>query len=71
MFSGLIWNGEQALEIGLIDGLGSLHSISRNVIEETNLVDYSPSEDIVKRLTQRAKMEASTLIHELATVKVY
>ncbi|NMU29493.1 S49 family peptidase, partial [Vibrio parahaemolyticus] len=51
VFSGLIWNGEQALEIGLIDGLGSLHSISRNVIEETNLVDYSPSEDIVKRLT--------------------
>lgn len=71
VFSGLIWNGEQALEIGLIDGLGSLHSISRNILEETNLVDYSPSEDIVRRLTQRTRMEASTIINELSTVKVY
>ncbi len=30
IFSGYIYNGERALELGLIDGLGSLRSMARN-----------------------------------------
>lgn len=75
IFSGLIWNGEQALELGLIDGLGSLSSVARDVVKETNLVDYSPrkpaSHDMIKFFMHRAKSEASTLIHELATINLY
>src|SRR5690606_32986503 len=29
LFSGLIWSGEQALELGLIDGLGSTSHVAR------------------------------------------
>lgn len=39
--SGLIWNGEQALELGLIDGLGSARFVAREIIGEEDLVDYS------------------------------
>ena len=42
MFSGLIWNGEQALELGLIDGLGSPGSVARDVIGEDHFRDYTP-----------------------------
>ncbi|AZT84339.1 S49 family peptidase [Marinobacter sp. NP-4(2019)] len=51
LFSGLVWSGEQALELGLIDGLGSASHVARQVIGEEDLVDYSrrksPFQDIV------------------------
>lgn len=51
LFSGLIWSGEQALELGLIDGLGSSSHVARQVIGQEDIVDYSrrksPFQDIV------------------------
>ncbi|GHD45178.1 protease-4 [Marinobacter persicus] len=41
LFSGLIWSGEQALEMGLIDGLGSTSWVARQLVGEEKLVDYS------------------------------
>ena len=53
-FSGLIWNGEQALALGLVDGLGSVSYVAREVIGEEDIVDYSykrsPIEALVKGL---------------------
>jgi len=44
LFSGLVWSGEQALELGLIDGLGSSSHVARQVIGQEDLVDYSRRE---------------------------
>ena len=41
IFSGLIWSGEQALEMGLIDGLGSAGYVAREIIGAKDIVDYS------------------------------
>jgi len=41
IYSGLIWNGEQALEKGLIDGLGSAGYVAREVISVEQVVDYT------------------------------
>lgn len=41
LFSGLIWSGEQALQLGLIDGLGSSSYVAREVIKEKEIVDYT------------------------------
>lgn len=62
IFSGLIWNGEQALDLGLIDGLGSINSIARDVIGQTNLVDYTPAQDIFQRLSHRSKVAVQAFI---------
>lgn len=62
IFSGLMWNGEQALEIGLIDGLGSMTSLARDVIGVTNTVNYTPSRDFLHRLTQRARVAVTALV---------
>lgn len=54
IFSGLIWSGEQALKLGLIDGLGSPGFVAREVVGAEEVVDYtvkpSPVEALVKQL---------------------
>ncbi len=53
MFSGLFWTGEQSVSMGLADGLGSLDSVARDVVNAENLVDYSSKENIAERLAKR------------------
>ncbi|MBV1789891.1 signal peptide peptidase SppA [Marinobacterium sp. D7] len=54
LFSGLVWTGEQAVELGLIDGLGSASYVAREVVGVESLVDYSakgsPLEQLIDRL---------------------
>ncbi|MBQ0756743.1 MAG: signal peptide peptidase SppA [Amphritea sp.] len=42
LYSGLVWTGEQAVDLGLIDGLGSSSSVARDIIGAEKLVDYTP-----------------------------
>ncbi len=53
LFSGLVWSGEQALEMGLIDGLGSAGFVAREIIGEENIVDYSPQLNPLQRLVRQ------------------
>lgn len=54
LFSGLIWSGEQALELGLIDKLGNSSFVAREVIGAKDMVDYtvqdSPFDRFAKKL---------------------
>ena len=52
-FSGLFWNGEKALQLGLIDHLGSLDQVARDVIMAEEIVDYTPKENVAERLAKR------------------
>lgn len=52
MFSGLVWNGEQALELGLIDGLGSVRQVARDVVGEEELYDYSLKNSPLQQLIE-------------------
>ena len=42
LYSGLIWPGETALGLGLIDGLGSPGFVAREVIKEPKVVNFTP-----------------------------
>ncbi|AZC23551.1 signal peptide peptidase SppA [Pseudomonas sessilinigenes] len=53
LFSGLVWSGEQALQLGLIDGLGSTSSVARDVIGEKELVDFTVQESPLDRFSKR------------------
>ena len=53
LFSGLIWSGEQALELGLIDGLGNTGSVARDVIGEEQLVDFTVKDSALDRFTKK------------------
>lgn len=53
LFTGLIWTGEQAVELGLIDGLGSASSVAREQFNTDHLIDYSYRPNAVERLAER------------------
>lgn len=53
MFTGLVWSGEQALALGLIDGLGSPGFVAREVVGEENIVNFTPKPDPFEKFTQR------------------
>ena len=53
MFSGLFWSGQQAIELGLADQLGTLDSVARDVIKAETLVDYTHRENVAERLAKR------------------
>ena len=53
MFSGLFWNGEQALAMGLVDHLGNLDHVARDVIKAEEVIDYTPKENVAERLAKR------------------
>lgn len=53
LFSGLVWSGEQALELGLIDGLASSSQVARDKLNTEHLVNFthqrSPWEEFVRK----------------------
>jgi len=53
LLSGLVWSGEQALSLGLIDGLGSASYVARDVIKEERLVDFTQEESPFDRFAKR------------------
>jgi protease IV len=53
MFSGLFWTGQQAVDMGLADGLGSLDSVARDVVKAEDVIDYSRHENVAERLAKR------------------
>lgn len=52
-FSGLFWNGEQAVKLGLADKMGSLDKIAREVVKAEDVIDYTVKENIAERLAKR------------------
>ena len=52
-FSGLFWNGEQALAMGLADHFGNLDYVAREVVKAEEVVDYTPKENVAERLAKR------------------
>jgi len=49
MFSGLFWTGEQALELGLVDGFGSTSYVAREVVGVEKLKDYTKRDDVLQK----------------------
>lgn len=58
MFSGLVWNGSKAVELGLADGLGTVDSVARDVIKSEDVVDYTVRESPLERLSKRIAAQA-------------
>lgn len=59
IFSGLIWSGEQAMGLGLVDRLDSLESLSRDYLGEARWENYTPSLDPFERFTRRFTQTAA------------
>lgn len=52
LFSGLIWSGEEAVKLGLVDGLGSAESVAREVVGEKTLRDFSEHKGLLDQVME-------------------
>ncbi len=59
LFTGLVWTGEQALELGLIDGLGSPGYVAREVIGHEGIVDFTVKPGLFERFADRVGTSAA------------
>ena len=53
MFSGLFWSGQQAVDLGLADSLGSIDGVARDVVKAPDVIDYTQRENVAERLVKR------------------
>ena len=53
IFSGLIWTGEQSLDLGLVDALGSAGYVAREVIGAEEIVDYTKRDTYFDRFAKK------------------
>lgn len=49
IFSGLIWTGEQSIELGLVDSLGSAGYVAREVVGVEEIVDFTRRDTYLDR----------------------
>jgi protease-4 len=66
MFSGLIWTGQQSIQLGLADDYGTLRTVARDVIKAEQIVDYTQKESIAEKFARRFGAAAASTLAELA-----
>jgi protease-4 len=52
-FSGLFWNGEEAIKLGLVDKVGNLDYVAREVVKAEEIIDYTPHDNLAERVAKR------------------
>lgn len=53
LFTGLIWNGEQAVILGLVDGLKDHHAVARDVIGVEELRAFEPRQSLFEKISDQ------------------
>ena len=62
VFTGLFWTGKQALQLGLIDEIGSIYDINQKYLNNSNLVIYNKSPSLIEELMQSAVSNYSSML---------
>jgi len=70
MFSGLIWTGAKAVDLGLIDGLANEAYVAREMFKTKTIVDYTTKEDVFKRLADKMGAGVKSMVSNLVNTPV-
>ena len=70
IFSGLIWSGEEAKRLGLVDDFGSTEYVAREIVKEEDIVDFTIKEQLLDRLAQRIGTAAATFFNNQLTANL-
>lgn len=68
LFSGLIWTGEQALKLGLIDQLGDTDLVARDVIQQETIVDFTRKENPFDRFASKLGASVANEISQMVGI---
>ena len=74
LFTGLVWTGEESVEMGLVDKFGSAGYVAREVIGAEDIVDFTQEPDLLERITERigvamARAMGKFMVEGAGTVK--
>jgi protease-4 len=64
IFTGLFWSGEEGVELGLADGFGTVRSVANQQIGEENLINFTPQENLLDRLSGKFKVALQLAMYE-------
>jgi protease-4 len=53
LFTGLVWTGEQAIKLGLVDGLGSSSYVARELIKVEKIKNFTIRPNYLDRFAER------------------
>jgi protease-4 len=53
LFTGRVWNGRRAIELGLADELGTVDGVARDVIKAEEVVDFTPEDNFAERVARK------------------
>ncbi len=65
LYTGLIWTGNEAIEYGLVDKLGSASYVAREVIGAEDIVEYSVEVDVLERLADRLGASTAKMLNKV------
>lgn len=65
LFSGRIWTGEQGIELGLADALGTPRTVAAEVIGAEQRIEYAPPRPILDRALDRVGGAAARVFWEM------
>jgi protease-4 len=69
VFSGLLWTGERAVDIGLVDKLGSSSYVAREVIGAEDIINFSYKPNYLDRFAERLGSSVGNSL--LSILKIY
>lgn len=53
IFSGLFWDGSTAINLGLVDSLGSVGYVARDIVGNDNVIDFTTKASFGERLAEK------------------
>lgn len=64
LFSGLMWTGEEAIKLGLVDDFGNTNKIAREIIGAEKIIDFTQKPNYLDRFTEQlGSAVANVLTH--------
>ena len=69
LYSGLVWTGEESVELGLVDGIGSAGFVAREIIGVEKLKDFTQRSDLLEQVSDRLGMAIAKAAQQMALVR--
>jgi protease-4 len=71
LFSGRYWIGEDAYQLGLIDGFFSVNQLAKDIYKINNVVDFTPTEDAIDKITKKLGVSLLSSIKNLVSINEF
>ncbi len=69
LFSGRYWIGDQAINLGLIDGFATVDSLARDQFKTENIVDYTTEDDTLDKISKKLGVGLSDFAQKVSGMK--